>query len=145
MAQSHCDLSVGNILPGTRLRLRSKSESEFENSPVIRDRTGSLSRVETLADGMITPGRGFAPQSDTEDAFMETPIGLGSSTSLDEGKFWPDWDTIDTDLKYMEAMSKKHGMAPTTLDMLNYDRMLTTLVQLRGHCSSMDSLRIYLP
>ena len=129
MAQSHCDLSVGNILPGTRRRLRSKSESEFENPPVARDRASSLSRVEPLIDGTITPSREMFSQPIRNDEFLETPLGLGRSTRLDEGRIQPDWDTIDTDLNYLEAISKKHGTAPTTLVKLNYDRLMLTLVQ----------------
>ena len=128
MAKSHCDLSEGNILSGTRRRLRSKSESEFEDPPVTRDRTGSLSRMKSPAGLLSTPGqeKDFQPS----DMFMETPLGLGSSTRLDEGLIQPDWETIDCNLNYMEAMAKKFGTAPTAEVKANYNSMFATLSQI---------------
>ena len=56
-------------------------------------------------------------------------MGLGSSTRLEQGIIQPDWDTIDTDLNYLEALSKKFGAAPPTQVKLGYERILTKLIQ----------------
>ena len=114
---NYCDLSVANMLSGPRLRKRSQSMSEsgeFSHPPsVTRERLGSMRYVETPNDCLLTPmRRGSQSQSqsqpDITDVFMDTPIGLGSSTRL-EGMIQPDWDAIDKDLNYLEHMSKKAG------------------------------------
>ena len=129
MMHNYCDLSVENMLSGTRRRMRSKSESEFEDPPVTRDRLGSMRYVEAPVDCLITPSREMFSQPNRNDEFLETPLGLGRSTRLDEGLIQPDWDTIDTDLNYLEYLAKKYGAAPTAQVKFGYDRMLTTLVQ----------------
>ena len=135
MMQNYCDLSVANMMSGSRLRKRSQSISEFgesSNPPSItRERLGSMRYVETPNDCLLTPmRRGSQSQSqpDVSEVFMETPIGLGRSTRL-EGMFQPDWDAIDKNLNYLEHISKKAGSIYSTQVRQGYNTMMTTLIQ----------------
>ena len=85
--------------------------------------------VETLVDCLITPIRGSLSQPDINDVFLETPLGLGSSTKLDSGTIQHDWDAIDKDINYLEALSKRIGSVSSTQVKLGYERILTTLIQ----------------
>ena len=117
------------MLSGPRRRKRSKSESEFLNPPVTRDRLGSMRYIETPVDCLVTPMRGSQSQPDMNDVFLETPLGLGSSMRLDSGIIQPDWDAIDKDINYLEALSRRLGTEPSTQVKLGYERILTTLIQ----------------
>ena len=147
--QNYCDLSVANMLSGPRLRKRSQSMSEsgeFSHPPsVTRERLGSMRYVETPNDCLLTPmRRGSQSQSqpDMNDVFMETPIGLGSSTRL-EGRIQPDWDAIDKDLNYLEHMSKKADSIYSTQVKQGYSRMMMTLVQTERELATTWTVRGY--
>ena len=58
MMQNYCDLSEENVLPGARRRIKSKSESEFGNQSVTRERLGSMRYVDSPIDCLLTPVRG---------------------------------------------------------------------------------------
>ena len=98
MMQNYCDLSVENMISGTRRRIKSKSESEFGSQPVIRERLGSMRYVDSPNDCLLTPVRRIENPShpladliDIHDEFMETPLGEGSNTRLEPEIFLPDW------------------------------------------------------
>ena len=104
--------------------------------------------IETPNDCLITPmRRGSQSQSqpDMSDVFMETPIGMGSSTRL-EGMFQPNWDALDKELTDLEYMSRKADSIYSTQVKQGYRRMMTTLattekeLQLRGQLE--DTLSI---
>ena len=90
--------------------------------------------VDSPIDCLLTPvKRVISPPhllDHIDDEFIETPWGEGSSTRLARETIQPDWDTIDTDLNYLEAMSKRFGKEPPTGIKLSYDRMLGSLVQI---------------
>ena len=139
MMQNYCDLSVENMLSGTRRRIKSKSESEFGSQSVTRERLGSMRYVDSPIDCLLTPVRRIENPShplidyrteidlNANDEFMETPLGEGSSTRLEPEIFQPDWETTDSDLNYLEAMLKKYGVAPPMSIKSSYNKMMTRL------------------
>ena len=117
---------------GPRRRRKSKSESEYLNPPVTKNRLGSM-LDEIPVDCLVTPTgrslRGSMSQPDMTDVFLETPLGLGSSTRLESGIIHPNWEAIDKDIAYLEGLSARVGSTPSTLVKLGYERILTTLIQ----------------
>ena len=117
------------MLVGRRRRKQSKSESEFLNPPVTRDRLGSMRYDKIPVDCLLTPMRGSQSEPDMNDVFLETPLGLGSSTRLESGIIQPNWEAIDKDITYLERLSARVGLIPSTQVKLGYERILTTLIQ----------------
>ena len=125
-------MSGEKLTIGARRRKKSKSESEYLNPPAGKNRLGSMMN-EITSDCLDTPSgrslRGSTSQPDISDVFIETPLGLGSSTRLASGLIFPNWESIDQDITDLEGLSEKVG--PESIDVkLICDRLMTRLIQI---------------
>ena len=125
-------MSGEKLTIGARRRKKSKSESEYVNPPTAKNRLGSMMNEITL-DCLYTPSgrslRGSTSQPDMSNVFLETPLGLGSSTRLASGLIFPSWENIDQDIINLEGLSARVG--PNSIEVkLACDRLMTRLIQI---------------